>query len=150
MPHGVLACSQLAPAARPLLPTCPPPPSFPAGFLGAVVTEYLWGGEAPLAHIGWITPGTPLKDAPWCAPARALVRLRVRPPLLQPGGLPCSCQWGWSRWAGPGLAPLKPAPAATPPAFCLRRRSVLILVGLLVATGLGAFSAIGPQDDDTI
>ncbi|PSC74116.1 hypothetical protein C2E20_2633 [Micractinium conductrix] len=34
------------------------------GFAGAVALEYLWGGEAPLAHLGLIQPGTPLAGAP--------------------------------------------------------------------------------------
>ncbi|EFN53597.1 hypothetical protein CHLNCDRAFT_136822 [Chlorella variabilis] len=36
-----------------------------AGFAGACVLEYLWGGEAPLAHLGLIQPGTQLTSAPW-------------------------------------------------------------------------------------
>jgi hypothetical protein len=27
------------------------------GFFGACILEYIWGGEAPLAHLGLITPG---------------------------------------------------------------------------------------------
>lgn len=27
--------------------------------------EYIWGGESPLAHVGLITPGVPLTQAPW-------------------------------------------------------------------------------------
>ena len=46
-----------APAARPLLP--------PPGFAGACVLEYLWGGEAPLVHLGLVQPATPLAQAPW-------------------------------------------------------------------------------------
>ncbi|KAL4424216.1 hypothetical protein ABPG75_001517 [Micractinium tetrahymenae] len=36
-----------------------------AGFAGACVLEWLWGGEAPLAHLGLIQPGTSLANAPW-------------------------------------------------------------------------------------
>ncbi|KAL4442747.1 hypothetical protein ABPG77_006741 [Micractinium sp. CCAP 211/92] len=35
------------------------------GFAGACLLEYLWGGEAPLAHLGLIQPGTSLVEAPW-------------------------------------------------------------------------------------
>lgn len=41
------------------------PPSWLAGFAGACVLEYLWGGEAPLVHLGWVQPATPLTHAPW-------------------------------------------------------------------------------------
>jgi len=34
-------------------------------FFGAAVLEYVWGGESPLAHVGLITPGVPLSQAPW-------------------------------------------------------------------------------------
>ncbi|GAB4818124.1 hypothetical protein N2152v2_005170 [Parachlorella kessleri] len=33
-------------------------------FAGAMGAEFLWNGEAPLAHLGLITPGVPLTQAP--------------------------------------------------------------------------------------
>lgn len=41
-----------------------PPPAH-AGFAGACVLEYLWGGEAPLVHLGLVQPATQLVHAPW-------------------------------------------------------------------------------------
>jgi hypothetical protein len=38
---------------------------FPAGFLGATLLEALWGGEAPLQHVGLIEGGSKLIEAPW-------------------------------------------------------------------------------------
>ncbi len=35
------------------------------GFAGACVLEYVWGGEAPLVHLGLVQPATPLVHAPW-------------------------------------------------------------------------------------
>ncbi len=35
-----------------------------AAFLGACVLEYLWGGDAPLVHVGLIKQGTSLIQAP--------------------------------------------------------------------------------------
>jgi hypothetical protein len=48
-----------------MLELVPCPLLCAAAFTGACVLEWLWGGEAPLAHLGFIQPGTPLTLAPW-------------------------------------------------------------------------------------
>lgn len=63
-----------------------PIPSHPysprhSGFAGACLLEYLWGGEAPLAHLGLIQPGTSLVEAPWWVPPASLLAACFRPLL---------------------------------------------------------------------
>lgn len=65
-PRRCLPRTVLRPGRDPTsLPPARWPPPRPAGFAGACVLEYLWGGEAPLAHLGLIQPGTQLTSAPW-------------------------------------------------------------------------------------
>ena len=50
-----------------------------AVFAGAVVMEFAWGGESPLAHMGLITPGVSLTQAP--------IWLKIGMGLFVAGGL---------------------------------------------------------------